>query len=227
MSGTGKTTIATTLARCLARRGHRVLAIDGDSNPNLALSLDLPAGEAERMRPMPARALTGSQTAADLFEQYAVPGPGGIRFLELGKLPHEVEPTVTVAFRYVVERPRRVGWTVVADLAAGTRQPMFGWARFAPTVLVVVDPSAKAMLTARRLVRAGVGTHVVANKVRDGADLAAIRDAVALPLLGCVPFDPSVIEAERRGQAPIDVAPSAPAVSAMRRLADALAGTAR
>jgi CO dehydrogenase maturation factor len=77
--GTGKTTIAATLARCLARRGHRVLAIDGDSNPNLALSLDLPAGEAERMRPMPARALTGSQTAADLFEQYAVPGPGGIR----------------------------------------------------------------------------------------------------------------------------------------------------
>jgi glycine/D-amino acid oxidase-like deaminating enzyme len=28
--GTGKTTIAATLARCLARRGHRVLAIDGD-----------------------------------------------------------------------------------------------------------------------------------------------------------------------------------------------------
>ena len=27
--GTGKTTIAATLARCLARRGYRVLAIDG------------------------------------------------------------------------------------------------------------------------------------------------------------------------------------------------------
>lgn len=34
--GSGKTTIAGTLARLLGRRGRRVVAIDGDNNPNLA-----------------------------------------------------------------------------------------------------------------------------------------------------------------------------------------------
>jgi CO dehydrogenase maturation factor len=79
--GTGKTTIAATLARCLARNGHRVLAIDGDSNPNLAMSLGLDESLQEHMRPMPARALTGTRTAADLLDEYAVTGPDGIRLV--------------------------------------------------------------------------------------------------------------------------------------------------
>lgn len=39
--GSGKTTIAGTLARAFARLGYPVLAIDGDSNPNLAITLGL------------------------------------------------------------------------------------------------------------------------------------------------------------------------------------------
>ncbi len=37
--GAGKTTIAGTLARVMAERGQRVVAIDDDSNPNLALTV--------------------------------------------------------------------------------------------------------------------------------------------------------------------------------------------
>ena len=37
--GSGKTTIAGTLARVIADRGQRVVAIDDDSNPNLALTV--------------------------------------------------------------------------------------------------------------------------------------------------------------------------------------------
>ena len=39
--GSGKTTVAGTLARILARGGGKVLAIDGDPNPNLALTLGI------------------------------------------------------------------------------------------------------------------------------------------------------------------------------------------
>ena len=46
----GKTTISGTMARVLARGGKRVLAIDGDSNPNLALTLGVPI---ERMNDLP------------------------------------------------------------------------------------------------------------------------------------------------------------------------------
>lgn len=51
--GSGKTTIAGTLARALARStGHGVLAIDADSNPNLGVTLGLSREEVSRLRPL-------------------------------------------------------------------------------------------------------------------------------------------------------------------------------
>ncbi|MHB2023165.1 MAG: nucleotide-binding protein, partial [Mycobacteriales bacterium] len=40
--GVGKTTIAATAVRLLARSGCEVVAIDADSNPNLAVALGAP-----------------------------------------------------------------------------------------------------------------------------------------------------------------------------------------
>jgi CO dehydrogenase maturation factor len=226
--GAGKSALAGTLCRHLARRGERVLALDLDTMAGLALSLGLgtgsarlPAGLAERVEGKGWQVKHGTRPAR-LVDRYAQIGPDGVGFLELGKLPGQVEPTVTVAFRYVLEGFRRRGWSMVADLAAGTRQPMFGWAGFARTVLVVADPSSKSTLTARRLIKAGVGTHLVANKVQNPADLAAIQAAVPLPLLGWVPFDPGLADAERQGRAPIDAAPTSPAVWAVGELATRL-----
>ncbi len=39
--GAGKTTIAATVARLVSRGGQTVVAIDGDSNPNLATALGI------------------------------------------------------------------------------------------------------------------------------------------------------------------------------------------
>ncbi len=77
--GTGKTTIAGTLARCVARKGLRVLAVDCDSNPNLALSLGLDDDSTRRLRAMPKRAFDESRTVADLLAEFAVPGPDGVQ----------------------------------------------------------------------------------------------------------------------------------------------------
>jgi CO dehydrogenase maturation factor len=52
--GSGKTTIAATISRLLARRGYRVLAIDGDPNPNLAVALGVPASRRDALKPLPA-----------------------------------------------------------------------------------------------------------------------------------------------------------------------------
>ncbi len=48
--GVGKTSISGTLARLLAQDGYRVLAVDNDMNPNLSLTLGIPA---ERMTELP------------------------------------------------------------------------------------------------------------------------------------------------------------------------------
>lgn len=51
--GSGKTTISATLARTLGRQGYRVVAIDGDPNPNLSVALGVPEAQRERLRPIP------------------------------------------------------------------------------------------------------------------------------------------------------------------------------
>lgn len=51
--GSGKTTIAATLARLFARRGYRVTALDGDPNPNLAVALGVPPDARAGLRRVP------------------------------------------------------------------------------------------------------------------------------------------------------------------------------
>lgn len=224
--GSGKSAISGTVCRILARRGWRVLALDVDTVPGLANSLGaphldarLPLGLVKLVEGKKGRywkILKGSG-AARLVDTYAVTAPDGVRFLELGNLPKRVEPESTVAFRHVLERFRRPGWAMVGDLAAGTRQPIFGWADFAPIRLVVVEPTAKGLITGRRL--AGVATHVVLSKVRSQADLERAREYLSLPIVAAVPYDDRLAEAERRGFAPVDFAPGSPAVHAATELA--------
>lgn len=223
--GTGKSTLAGTVCRQLGRRGQTVLALDVDTAPGLAISLGMSASEG-RLPPNLAELIEGKRGRywkmvkgagpARLVDRFSVPAADGIRFLELGKLPDRVEPSVSVAFRSVMERFRRPGWTVVADLAAGTRQPMFGWADFAAVRVVVVEPSSKSILTARRLLP--VATHLVANKVGSQSELDLITVALSLPLLGVIPYDRDVVEAEYQGVAPIDFSVHSRAVVAVADL---------
>ncbi len=63
---------------------------------------------------------------------------------------------------------------------------------------------------------------IVANRLRDETDLEIVRSAFP----GCevvgVPDDPKIVEADRKGVAPIDLAPDAPAVLALIGLAQSL-----
>ena len=51
--GSGKTTIAGTLARIFAGQGQQILAIDGDPNPNLALTLGMTRNAADELVSIP------------------------------------------------------------------------------------------------------------------------------------------------------------------------------
>jgi CO dehydrogenase maturation factor len=51
--GSGKTTLAATLARIMARKGRRVNAVDDDPNPNLAVALGLDEAARARLRRVP------------------------------------------------------------------------------------------------------------------------------------------------------------------------------
>lgn len=83
--GVGKTTISALLCQAYAERGKRVLAIDTDSNPNLALSLGLDAATAERVPLLPRSLVVGAGdgaiTPADLIAEYGAPTPSEVTLL--------------------------------------------------------------------------------------------------------------------------------------------------
>lgn len=98
--GSGKTTIAGTLARILARDGRSVLAVDADTNPNLAATLGIRPERAQDIIGLP-RTLVERQTRPDgstqfVFAQdpevvlraYGATGPDGVRLLIMGKVEH-------------------------------------------------------------------------------------------------------------------------------------------
>lgn len=166
-------------------------------------------------------------SAEDLVDRYAVDGPDGIRFLQLGKLPGHVRPGTLTAFRHVVENFRRDDWSVIGDLAAGTRQASFGWAGFATLVAVVAEPTRTALLSARRLrgilaSRPQARVGLIVNKARDEAQAQALADELSLPLWATIPDDAAIADAEREGLAPLDVAAGAPAIVAMVHLTASL-----
>ena len=93
--GSGKTSISGTMARILAREGRSVLAIDGDSNPNLALTLGIPA---EKMSDLPTlsrdllrrtdQGVQLSQTLDEICESHSLSGPDGVTLLVMAHPQH-------------------------------------------------------------------------------------------------------------------------------------------
>jgi len=98
--GTGKTTIAGTLARVLAQGGRTVIALDADSNPNLAGILGLRAERVQEITALPRDLLerrtepdgsTKTVFAADpeaVLQEYGIVGPDGVRLVVMGKIDH-------------------------------------------------------------------------------------------------------------------------------------------
>lgn len=239
--GVGKSAIAGTFCRALARQGHPVLAIDSDPLPGLAFSLGLTISDA----PLPDEAiadkaeeeegprfrLRAGLSAADAVEQYAATAPDGVRFLQFGKHRGSNNRDLfrsQFAFRQILRELPEGRWNVVGDLPGGTRQPFTGWGDYARTILIVVEPTAKSLLTARRLSRLALDKEhprrivAVANKVREKGDVETVARRTGLEVVGAVPWDEAFAETERQMAAPIDMAADSPAVQAVELLVEQL-----
>lgn len=97
--GTGKTTVAGTLARTLARQGREVVAMDADSNPNLHAILGFTAEQADAIESIPRdlleaveedgqRRLVLNRSASEVIDRYAGTGPDGVRLIIGGRVGH-------------------------------------------------------------------------------------------------------------------------------------------
>ncbi len=237
--GAGKSSLAGTFARVLARTGERVLALDSDPMPGLAFSLGvkstdegLPDEAVEEYAEDDGRRryrLRDGLTGTGAIERFAVRGPDGVHFLQLGKArgPRWDNTRQHFGFQNVLDDLPADGWSIVGDLPGGTRQPFFTWGRYAETFIVIVEPTSASLLTGRRLARLAATSRaprvvVVANKVRAAQDAARVGERTGLPVLGAVPFDPQLAMADRLGLAVLDYDPEGPTVVAVRSLVHVL-----
>jgi len=216
--GVGKTTVAAVLARAYAGRGRRVVAIDTDSNPNLGVSLGLSLPETEAIPVLPRSLLvgpSGDTTAQELIDQYGRDTPAGVRLLSAIRVSQAGagctcggHATVRSFLGEVLSEQADV---TVVDMEAGLEHlsRSGGTLADADVLLVVMEPSRKSVITAARtrVLAEELGipqTYGLGNKARlreDAEFFAELCAAHGVPLVGVLPYDPGVSEADRAGTA--------------------------
>jgi CO dehydrogenase maturation factor len=213
--GVGKTTLSALLARSLADRGRRVLAVDTDSNPNLGLSLGLDPVATEALPTVPRSIVVGTRgdlTVAELMADYAAETPSGVTVMSALRVTEAAAGCTcgghaTVRSLLGEALDTETDDTIV-DMEAGIEHlsRSGGTLAHADVLVLVMEPSLKAVITARRTIalarELGIAAWVGAgNKVSDDhrellARLCADQD---VPLDAVVPASREVIEADRLG----------------------------
>ncbi len=241
--GAGKSVLAGTLARVLARRGHRVLALDSDPVPGLTFSL---GAEVPEEPPLEAAVERGDDLKwrfvrgvgpVRAVQRYATDAPDGVRLLQAGKTgPGGRAPLMGAinAFYMIIHGLSSSAtfrdWVVLGDLPAGPQQVAYDWAPYAERFVLVVEPTWQSMLTARRIKRIvtmgrpGVMVSLVVNKATGRADTERVGAFLEIPVLAAVPVDEGVRVAELQGVPLVDIAPDGPAVRAIEELTERLNG---
>ena len=241
--GAGKSVIAGTTARLLARQGRRVLALDSDLLPGLSISLgsgpdpvDPPLNQAAEKGENGRWRLKQGVSVVSAVKRYTTEAPDGIRLMQIGKGPKDGIQPIMGSINAYYKMIHRLGkaktfkdWDMVGDLPAGPRQVAFDYAPFAESYLVVVQPGSQSALTGRRVakiarMRGGTEVRFVANRVKGKRDTAHVERLLGEQVFFSLPADEGVAEAERLGIAPIDHVPDSPTIAGIAELVEALDG---
>ncbi len=230
--GSGKTTTAAVLARTFASNGLSTLALDCDTNPNLGISLGL--GEEATAELVAVRDAANDEdgqhveSTDEMVHRFGVDAPGGVRLAVAFAIekPNPGCPCCGISPEQLLSQLGDAYEAVVADFEAGLHT-VLRMDHPVDVVVVVVEPTAKSLEVGARAVETvrerGLGRVVLmANKVRDDADLDLVRAAFPGLEPVRVPEDAAIIAAERLGYAPVDASPDAPAVLALVGLAESL-----
>ena len=98
--GSGKTTISGTLARLLAQAGRQVVAVDADTNPNLATTLGLAPDRTTEIVALPRTLLRREQQPdgsiistflrdpLEVLDEYGTLAPDGVQLIVMGAVGH-------------------------------------------------------------------------------------------------------------------------------------------
>jgi CO dehydrogenase maturation factor len=230
--GVGKTTLAALLIKYFRDQGKKVLAVDADPDANLALALGVPDPDSitpisdmkdlvhERTEAEPGKMgsfFKMNPKVDDIPDKFSR-NLDGIKLIVMGTVkkggsgcicPESVMlkalMTNIVLFRDEV---------VVMDMEAGIEHLGRATTRGVDRLIVVVEPGRRSVETAQhvRELAKDLGltkVAVVGNKIRGPEDEDFLKKNIPdLPILGFLPYDSKVIEADLAGKPPYELCPA-------------------
>jgi CO dehydrogenase maturation factor len=230
--GVGKTTLAALLINYYASHGKKVLAVDADPDANLALALGVSDPEnlvplsqmkemiAERTESQPGS--TGgffkfNPKVDDIPEKYArqIDGikliiMGGVKKGGSGCVCPESVLLRTLVTHMVLLRDE----VVVMDMEAGVEHLGRATAQGVDRLIIVVEPGRRSIETALHVrdLAGDLGLKkvaIVGSKIRSASDEEFLRKNLpGFPILGFIPFDDRIVEADLKGQPPYEAVPA-------------------
>ena len=230
--GVGKTTLAALLAQVYADAGRDVLAVDADPAPCLAGALGFPDVLRARLHPISEmdeliEARTGAKPGTsggfftinprvdDLPERFSVVHRG-VRLLEMGSVDVGgsgcICPESAMLHTLFTHLLFRKDDILLLDMYAGVEHLGRATVDFVDALLVVVEPTRRSLATAPHIKKLAADTgltrlSLVGNKIRNDEQAEFLRQD-SLPLLGMLPADLAVQEADRLGAAVYDHVPA-------------------
>ena len=223
--GVGKTTLAALLAQVYADAGRQVLAVDADPSPCLAGALGFPDELRALLHPIAEmdeliEERTGAKPGTvggfftlnprvdDIPERFSVVHEG-VRLLEMGSVDTggsgcicPESAMLKTLFTHLLFRKEDV---LILDMYAGVEHLGRATVDFVDAMLVVVEPTRRSLGTAAQIksLATDIGLTrlwLVGNKVRNAEEEAFLKaETTGLPLLGVLPADLAVQEADRLG----------------------------
>lgn len=243
--GVGKTTFCGTLCRVLGKKGVKVLAIDGDPNPNLSLVLGMNA-DGEKAKPITSELMDKEEEMggrkyiklnvpfAKVVEGYGVEAPDNVTLLMVGQPDHagtgcmcSSHATVREVIHTALEDN---GYTTILDTEASLENMKRGTAKHVDVLFIVMEPYFRSLEAGGRFFRLAKELEIkkiaaIANKVKTPDEEAAIRqfcEKIGLQVDAVIPYDEKISEADNRGISILDYYSSSVAVAEINKLANQL-----
>ena len=223
--GVGKTTLTALLAQTYADAGRQVLAVDADPSPCLAGALGFPPELRAQLKPIAQMdALIEERTGAkpgtiggfftlnprvdDIPERFSVLHCG-VRLLEMGSVELGgsgcICPEAAMLKTLFTHLLFRKDEMLLLDMYAGVEHLGRATVDFVDAMLVVVEPTRRSLGTAAQIKKLAndiglMRLYLVGNKVRNEDEVRFLENETpGLPLLGYLPADLKVQEADRLG----------------------------
>lgn len=223
--GVGKTTLTALIAQAYADMGKQVLAVDADPSPCLAGALGFPDELRTRLAPISEMddlilERTGAKKGQvggfftinprvdDIPERFSVLHRG-VRLLEMGAVETGgsgcICPEAAMLKTLFTHLMFRKDEILLLDMYAGVEHLGRATVDFVDAMLIVVEPTRRSLGTAAQIKKLAndIGLnrlYLVGNKLRNADEAAFLRaETPGLPVLGFLPADLKVQEADRLG----------------------------